>query len=971
MPARGPSRARRRRTSPELSRLLLSGALLILSGWAAASTQQPAQTPPGGQETASDAQLEATLVELLGQKQFERAIPVAQELAALRERVHGSADIRVAEALVGLARAHAGKGGAPQAIAAYQKAAEIGSAALGDTHADVADILNELGILHFRHGDYRAAAPVFERALRIREAAFGPDSVQTAQMLNNIAQVRQESGDYGAAQPLLERSLAIYEKARGPEHGEVGVALNNLAGLYRLKGDYVRAEPLYRRALAIIEKTDGADSLNAARMLNNLGLMLRDVGNLTDARTLLERSLAIRERLLGSAHADVARVQNNLGVVVFEAGELLPAEALYRRALAGAEPALGERHPLVAQIVNNLAVTQLLLGRYEVAEPLFARAVQLRREVLGNLHPETGVALASQAVLYDLTNRQTEASRVQREATEIGEHNLALTLATGSEAQKLRYVTMPSFAEETDITVSLHRRSAPEDPDAIRLALTTVLRRKGRVLDAMSRSLNVIRDQLGSEDRAALDSLADIRRQQSRLVLRGPGDGPPDAFDAELRRLEDDAQDLEARISDRSQAFRVEHQSVGLDEVRARLREGAVLIEYVQFRPFDPRAVRRDAKFGPPRYAAFVVRPNGEPRSVDIGETADVDRFVDEWRRALRNPSDASVRRRSREAYRRLLGPLAEEVRAARHVYLAPDAALNLVPFAALVDGFGRYLIEGRTISYLTSGRDLLRSGAQSSPRSAPLVIADPEFGGSDASGSAAAAETDRAADLKRAWFRRLPGTGGEAAAIAELLPEAQVLTGRAATESAVKAVRGPRILHVATHGFFLDGRDRATLEEGRFLVQEATVSGAAAPVENPLLRSGLALAGANGRDGGNGEDGILTALEATALDLWGTKLAVLSACETGLGEPRRGDGIYGLRRALVMAGSESQLITLWQVSDTATRDLMTSFYRELGRGVPRAEALQRVQQAMLRQPKRRHPYYWASFILSGADGQM
>ena len=147
-----------------------------------------------------------------------------------------------------------------------------------------------------------------------------------------------------------------------------------------------------------------------------------------------------------------------------------------------------------------------------------------------------------------------------------------------------------------------------------------------------------------------------------------------------------------------------------------------------------------------------------------------------------------------------------------------------------------------------------------------------------------------------------------------------------------------------------------------------ASVAGISA-TDNPLLRSGLAFAGANTRGANGGDDGILTALEAASLDLWGTRMAVMSACETGVGETRRGDGVYGLRRALVVAGAESQVMSLWQVSDDGTRALMTDFYKNLKAGVARSAALRQVQLQMLRSGTRKHPYYWASFILSGADG--
>ena len=190
---------------------------------------------------------------------------------------------------------------------------------------------------------------------------------------------------------------------------------------------------------------------------------------------------------------------------MLEQGDVPKAASLYTRALAIAEPALGAGHPLVGQIVNNLAVTFLLKGQFTEAEPLYDRAVATRRAALGNRHPELATALSSESVLFAVTNRLPQAVAAQREATDITELNLEMMLATGSEAQKLRFVTAQSFAEESDITISLNRRLAPSNRDATRLALTTVLRRKGRVLDAVSQSLQVVRDELGPEERAWLD----------------------------------------------------------------------------------------------------------------------------------------------------------------------------------------------------------------------------------------------------------------------------------------------------------------------------------------------------------------------------------------------------------------------------------------------------------------------------------
>jgi CHAT domain-containing protein len=284
-----------------------------------------------------------------------------------------------------------------------------------------------------------------------------------------------------------------------------------------------------------------------------------------------------------------------------------------------------------------------------------------------------------------------------------------------------------------------------------------------------------------------------------------------------------------------------------------------------------------------------------------------------------------------------------------------------------------------------------------------PLVVANPLYdarSNSAAQTPCVAAKRDvdfDAIDFSKESYCPLPGTAQEAKALSALMPGARMLTAAEATEAALKQTRSPRILHVATHGFFLIDQPRTaeTGTRGLGLGLGASQSGiAAAPAvatrgENPLLRSGLIMAGVNQRRSGANEDGVLTAAEAAALDLWGTKLVVLSACETALGDVKNGDGVYGLRRALVLAGSESQVMSLWRVGDAATRDLMTAYYTRLQRNEGRTEALRQVQLEMLNKVlgvqvvvqsdlsralgvkaqagSYSHPYYWAGFIQSGA----
>jgi CHAT domain-containing protein len=657
---------------------------------------------------------------------------------------------------------------------------------------------------------------------------------------------------------------------------------------------------------------------------------------------------------------------------LFRAGKYDESRPAAERALELREKALGPEHPDVAQSLHNLALIYRFKGDYAKAEPLFQRALAIWEKALGPEHPDIAESLNLLARLYEAKGDLTLAVTFQSRANEVSERNIALNLVTGSERQKLAYLA--TLMAQTDQIISLHARSAPDDSTARNLAATTILQRKGRVLDAMSDSIEALRRAASPQDRALFDQLKDIRSQQAGLVFGGLQRTTPAEYQNQIRNLAEQAEKLEDEISRRSVIFRAKYQSVTLAATQSAIPARAALIEFYSYHSFNAKSASPAEAFGQPRYVAYVLRQHGEAQWVDLGEAAPIDSAVTALRQALGSPNRADVKQLARALDEKVMRPVRKLVGDIRTLLLSPDGALNLIPFGALVDEQKRYLIESYSFTYLTSGRDLLRLQAHTPSQQGPVVVANPLFdlGNSAITNSQMAdqrTESRRSIDFNRQSFYPLPGAEVEAKALGAILPEAKILTGAQATEAAIKQLRGPLILHVATHGFFLADRKSATpdrsglgLEEGAAGLKQTQD----ALTENPLLRAGLILAGINQSQSGPGEDGVLTALEAAQLNLWGTKLVVLSACDTGLGEVKNGDGVYGLRRALALAGSESQVMSLWQVADKATRELMVGYYTGLQRGEGRSEALRNVQLHMLRSGDRRHPYYWAGFIQSG-----
>jgi CHAT domain-containing protein len=293
------------------------------------------------------------------------------------------------------------------------------------------------------------------------------------------------------------------------------------------------------------------------------------------------------------------------------------------------------------------------------------------------------------------------------------------------------------------------------------------------------------------------------------------------------------------------------------------------------------------------------------------------------------------------------------------HLLISPDGALNLIPFEALLDERGRYLVQRHRCTYVTSGRDLLRMQVSGEAQHGPVIVANPAFGEPMASASAPVAglairagdkrrSVTTARDLSEVYFAPIEGTAREAEAIQRLFPEATVLRGERASEASLRQFAAPSLLHIATHGFFLQYAGVAP--------KVGAAANGAGVSTDPLLRAGLALARANVRATKDPDDGVLTALEASRLNLWGTRLVALSACDTGVGEVRNGDGVYGLRRAFVLAGAESLLMSLWAVSDSWTERQMRSYYENLKLGKGRGESLRLVQIGMLARNPRLHP---------------
>ena len=900
---------------------------------------------------------------------YAEALPLCEKSLELHERSRGSEHPDLAYPLLSLAAIYYFKADYAKAEAFALRGLTIVENALGKEDSLVAILLSNLALFRSSRGDKEGAELLHQRALSIREKSLGPDHPLVAFSLIELGVIYRTKGDFVRAEQFLQRAMAMQEKALGEEHTSFASNLNNLAGLYREKGDYAKAEPLYQRAVAIREKTNHP---YLAVAFNNLANLYRDMGDYDKAEPLYLRSIAIKEKAVGPDHPDVADSRNNIAFLYYARGDYAKAETLYLSALATLEKALGPNGLKVALHLGHFADVYFATNDYAKAEPLYHRALSSLEKVLGTNFYQLANILINLAQISVAQGKLDEAVAYQARANAIIEYNLALNLATGSERQKLAYLA--KMPEQVNQAISLHVRFANDDPQARDLAATAVLQRKGRVQDAMSASLASLRNRFNPENQALFDRLNGVTSQLARLVLNGPQSMSLAEHQKQIKALEEQREKLESEISSRSAGFYVRSRHVTLAAIQSAIPDDAALIELAVYRPVDPKAKTDKAAFGAARYVAYIIRKQGAVEWKELGDVRTIDGAVEDLRKALRDPKRKDVEQLARAVDERVMRPVRALVGDATHLLVSPDGALNLIPFEVLVDEQNRYLIERYSFNYLTSGRDLLRLQVARNSLSNSLVLADPLFGEPETTLMAKAGAREQVGrpqsrkrqsvvtgnDLSNIYFAPLGGTEREAQTIKSLFPEVVLLTRAEATEAHLKQVAAPRILHIATHGFFLT--DELSTADAR----GTRAISATAKVENPLLRSGLALAGANLPRKAASDDGILTALEATGLNLWGTRLVVLSACDTGVGEVKNGEGVYGLRRAFVLAGAETLVMSLWPVSDYVTREMMTGYYQNLKQGQGRGEALRQVQLSMLKRKGREHPFYWASFIQSG-----
>ncbi|MBY0233141.1 MAG: tetratricopeptide repeat protein [Gemmataceae bacterium] len=800
-----------------------------------------------------------------------------------------------------------------KAVAAAEKALELRKEALGTRHRSYGVSLNNLAVLHQRAGDYRLALPLFREALEVNRRLLGTSHPDYATALNNLAMLLNEMGEPGEAMPLFRDSLALRRRLLGERHLLFAHSLNNLAMAHRAMGAHSRALPLYRRSLEIRADTAGKESVEYATALSNLSGLYREMGDLRAALRHANHALAVRAKAQGKDHPAYLSALGNVAAIL----QLLEQ---YREALPLTEEVLKKREEGSAShatTLGNLALIRGKLGDFDEAVRLQERANELMARALGKKHADNANGLNSLGVLFRDAGQREKALPLLEAALKLREERLGerhpLTASSLYNLAVLRHEmgdtkgALRDAEKAVAVSLAVFRDVAAVQPDRALL----------EAADALRSHLDVrlsLPDDKGTAYAAVLEWKGAVlqRQRERRLFARLRQD---ERTRAAAERLQDATRRLAALEADpasttvdfvRAERAQEEAQEamslLARDFVESRkkptpealataLPEGTVLVDCLFYNRYGKARTEESA-------LAHVVRKGKPLMRVELGSAATIRQAVEAWRKSIAAQS-ATEEAGAVKLHALVWKPLEKHLAGAKALLVCPDGVLASVPFAALPGKKeGTRLLEDVPVAVVPSPRSLLEEPSKPAGASL-LVVGGVDFGSSR--------------------WQALPATADEARAVAKLSPKGRVaaLAGQEATPGAVrKALVGTRVAHLATHGYFADSRG-----------------------DHPLLQSGLVLAG-----------GSLTALEVAESDLSGMELAVLSACETGLGEEASGEGLLGLQRAFQVAGCRAVVASLWQVPDAATALLMERFYGNLWKkGMPRAEALREAQLFVLR----------------------
>ncbi|MBF0588628.1 MAG: tetratricopeptide repeat protein, partial [Magnetococcales bacterium] len=865
----------------------------------------------------------------------------------------------------------------PKAESLIKEVLEYDTASMGRNHPNTFADMNSLASVYQRQGRFMEAESLYTEALDRSKKALGEHHQTTLTIANNLGLIYEKQGLYDKAEPLFKNVVQISRKMLGEIHPVTMTNTNNLAMLHESQGNFDKAEPLYKGVIKHLSRQLGAHHPDTIAIVNNLGYLYLLQENYKEAGPRFEEVLNTWTGQLGEEHQKTLKGMNNLARVYHKTGRLDEAEKLFERALELRTKVLGEKHMDVMRSMHDLAVLYHSLKKHDKAAALLEKTLRATERHLGTKHPYTFEAVNSMGRLLEDRGDTAGAIKIMRKGFERRTQFLNRMLWVAGENAREGYVRLHRPELERYLSL-LAREDTPKNGRAV---LEVGLQRKGLLLKISSEIQQVLRF---SDDPALAknaEALTQKRKKLAALTLSGPTEETADRHLEVIHELEEQIDELERKLGHASKRFQRSIADISVGRLVTSLPDEAVLVDFNVFKENDELRL----------VAGLMRREDGEAifGLVKYENLAEIRKMIKKYRELIQDEDadDDEVLEFGMDVYDQIWEPLEAFLGESEEIYLVPDGMLNILPFNALVTPDEEYMVRSVDLHILTSSRDLLPSMLPQA-KGAFMTLAGPDYDTEEVAGKQTLAAVR--GRRSRAVQMGLRGAGGHGMRGLKFDPlpgaekEGRLIVDQArgsgknnilyvkndAQEEILKDMKeAPEVLHIATHGFFLKADDN--LKKRLLRLQRGAALDLPPPGDNPLLRAGLAFAGINSNAPFLGEidtknDGVLTALEVLNLNLTGTRLAVLSACETGLGEIHEGEGVYGLRRAFQEAGVESVINSLWEVSDAGTQALMIGLYKRLLEGKNAHQALRESQMEMMDSAEWGYPYIWSAFFMVG-----
>ncbi|MFN8290136.1 MAG: CHAT domain-containing tetratricopeptide repeat protein [Chitinophagaceae bacterium] len=860
------------------------------------------------------------------------------------------------------------------------EAMEYYKQAYGDSSYEYASSINKLAKVYGETGQYEKAAPLSRQALALTGKVKGTGSIEYATILNNLGLLSESMGYPEQAEPLMLRAMEIRKKLVGEKDPDYANSLNNLAALYAKLGQTEKATGYYQKAAAIYKETDGETGVRYLTILTNIGVAYEEAGDYTRSEKTYLDALAIARKKYNDDWPLIQNILASLGQLYISMENYKKAEPLIRNTVE-TERRINDKSDRYAASLNDLAYLYNNTNRRQEAESLYIRASELMKAAVGEAHYRYAAALDNLAFLYMEEARYAESIQLMKKVTGLELDNFLKLFSVLSESEKMTYLNRNFFLQYTNLSLLYRYPAAPAS------AYTDIFNMQLFMKSALlTDSRNVLETVEAMKDTAVIKLLDKWKANKKWLAAEYAL--PEASRSKDLVAMEAETEDTEKELVRLSAAFR--NMRKGLDikmpDVQNNLDPDEAAVEFVSFR-LTGREVTDSTLYG-----AFIVRKqDARPVFVPLFEEKQISKIFN----SAGKTSDAMVKNiyrggetkskttgppSGRELYKLIWAPLEPWLNGIRKISYSPAGKLYNIALQALpVDSTTLLMDKYRLTQYTSTRQVALRKTEGPTKTTGIVLFGDAAFDMDSAAIAGSTARIKEEAPLYRPGpsvppgrggrggvWNPLPGTAEEVKRVKSLFEAEQLpavsFTQTAATEEALKSLSGkaPEVLHIATHGFFLPGPDKAKQAAGPNKENAYKLAG------DPLLRSGLILAGGNYAWSGKipvtgAEDGIVTAYEISQLDLSQTKLVVLSACETALGDIKGSEGVFGLQRSFKMAGVKKMIVSLWQVPDKETAELMTTFYSYLLKGQATEEAFAQAQADMR---KKYAPYFWAAFIL-------